>query len=40
MGFRDIFRKSFINGFYNVDLDLPSILLSLAVVCLIVLYIF
>lgn len=40
MGFRDIFRKSFINGFYNVDLDLPSILLSLAVVCLIALYIF
>lgn len=40
MGFSDIFKKSFINGFYNVDIDLPTILLSLAVVCLIALYIF
>lgn len=40
MGFSDIFKKSFINGFYNMDMSLPTILLSLAVVCLIALYIF
>lgn len=40
MGFSDIFKKSFINGFYNMDMSLPAILLSLAVVCLIALYIF
>lgn len=40
MGFSDIFKKSFINGFTNMDMDLPAILLSLAVVCLIALYIF
>lgn len=40
MGFSDIFKKSFINGFYNMDMSLSAILLSLAVVCLIALYIF
>lgn len=40
MGFGDIFKKSFINGFTNMDMGLPDILLSLAVVCLIALYIF
>lgn len=40
MGFNDIFKKSFINGFTNMDMELPDILLSLAVVCLIALYIF
>lgn len=40
MGFSDIFKKSFINGFTNMDMDLPAILTSLAVVCLIALYIF
>lgn len=38
MGFNDIFKKSFINGF--TSMELPDILLSLAVVCLIALYIF
>lgn len=40
MNFGDIFKKSFLNGFQNADMDLPAILLSLAVVCLIALYIF
>lgn len=40
MGFSDIFKKSFLNGFTNVDMDLPAILMSLAIVCLIALYIF
>ena len=40
MGFNDIFKNSFINGFHNMNVDLPSILLSLFVVCLIALYIF
>ena len=40
MSFKDIFKNSFINGFYNKNVDLPTILLSLAVVCLIALYIF
>ncbi len=40
MGFGDIFKKSFINGFQNADMDLSTILISLAVVCLISLYIF
>lgn len=40
MGFQDIFKKSFMEGFYNTDIALPAILLSLAVVCLIALYIF
>lgn len=40
MGFGDIFKKSFISGFNNMEVDFPTILLSLAVVCLISLYIF
>ncbi len=40
MGFGDIFKKSFINGFQNADMDLSTILISLAVVCLISVYIF
>jgi len=40
MGFKDIFKQSFMDGFYNVEVSLPSILLSLLVVCLIALYIF
>lgn len=40
MSFKDIFKKSFMEGFYNTDIELPAILLSMAVVCLIALYIF
>ncbi len=40
MGFGDIFKKSFMEGFYSTDVSLATILLSLAIVCLIALYIF
>lgn len=40
MNFKDIFKKSFMDGFYNTEVSLPTILLSLFVVCLIAAYIF
>ncbi|MDO4292668.1 MAG: DUF4956 domain-containing protein [Eubacteriales bacterium] len=40
MNFGDIFKKSFLEGFYSTDLQLPSILLSLMVTCLLACYIF
>ncbi len=40
MGFRDIFKKSFMEGFANANLDLPAVMISLAAACLIALYIF
>ena len=40
MGFGDIFKKSFLNGFYNTGMELPTVLLSLGVTCLLALYIF
>ena len=40
MGFGDIFKNSFMEGFYSTDISLATILLSMAIVCLIALYIF
>lgn len=40
MGFKDIFKKSFLNGFGSTQLDFSAIVISLAVVCLIAVYIF
>lgn len=40
MGFKDIFKKSFINGFGSTQLDFSAIVISLVVVCLIAVYIF
>lgn len=40
MGFKDIFKKSFINGFGSTQLDFSAIMISLVVVCLIAVYIF
>lgn len=40
MNFKDIFKKSFMNGFYNTEVNLATIVLSLFVVCLIAAYIF
>ena len=40
MGFRDIFKNSFLEGFYNKNVDLPAIIICLAVVGLIALYLF
>lgn len=40
MGFGDIFKKSFLNGFYDTGMELPTVLLSLGVTCLLALYIF
>lgn len=40
MGFKDIFKKSFLNGFGSTQLDFSAIVIRLAVVCLIAVYIF
>ena len=40
MGFGDIFKNSFMEGFYSTDISLATILLSMAIVCFIALYIF
>ena len=40
MGFGDIFKNSFMEGFYSTDVSLATVLLSMAIVCLIALYIF
>ena len=40
MGFGAIFKNSFMEGFYSTDISLATILLSMAIVCLIALYIF
>ena len=40
MGFRDIFKKSFLEGFQNGNVELATVFLSLVVVSLIALYIF
>lgn len=40
MGFKDIFKKSFLNGFGSTQLDFSAIVISLTVVCLIAVYIF
>ena len=40
MGFGDIFKNSFMEGFYSTDVSLATVLLSMAIVCLISLYIF
>ena len=40
MGSGDIFKNSFMEGFYSTDVSLATVLLSMAIVCLIALYIF